>query len=65
MNNLSVVNLVLKGSCHDLFIYSSSTFFFFFLSVYSEPGLIMDTEDPGVKVVFPGGGGGGVWENQV
>lgn len=26
-----------------------------FLSVYSEPGLIMDTEDPAVKVMFPVG----------
>lgn len=51
MNNLSVVNLFLKGSCYDLFIYSSSTF----LSVYSEPGLLMDTEDPAVKVMFPVG----------
>lgn len=51
MNNPSVVNLLLKGSCSDLFIYSSSTV----LSVYCEPGLIVDTEDPAVKVVFPVG----------
>lgn len=51
MNNPSVVNLLLKGSCYGLFMYSSSTF----LSIYSEPGLTMDTEDPAVKVVFPVG----------
>lgn len=43
------MHLGLKVHCYDLFMHSSSVF----SSIYSVPGLIMDTEGPAVKVMVP------------